>query len=75
MIARTLGALLKGVLAILALGIGTSIVCWVLYNELVDRLPQYQRTPLAGVFGIAPVMILIGARWGREALKGLRPAR
>jgi hypothetical protein len=67
-----LGAACKGLLSLLALLIGGSIVGWVLYNELIQRLPQYQRPPLAGVFGIAPIMILVGLHWGRQALAYVR---
>src|SRR5262245_59631351 len=65
-------ALLKGVFALLALLIGSSLIVWILYNELVERQPQYVRPPLAGVFGIAPVMLIFGWCWGREALAALR---
>lgn len=43
-----LRAAFKGLFSILALLIGGSIIGWVLYNEVVERLPQYQRPPLVG---------------------------
>ena len=42
------------------------------YNELVERLPQYERPPVVGVFGIAPAMIGVGLHWGRQALAEMR---
>ena len=62
-------AVCKGLLAILALAIGSSIILWVLYNELVETLPQYRGPMLIGTFGIAPAMILTGLHWGRQALR------
>jgi hypothetical protein len=67
-----LGAAFKGLLAILALAIGGGIIVCVLYNEMVERLPQYQRPPLVGTFGFAPTMILVGLHWGRQALSYFR---
>jgi hypothetical protein len=65
-------ALFKGVFALLALLIGSSMIVWILYNELVERQPQYVRPPLAGAFGIAPLMLAFGWYWGRDALAALR---
>jgi hypothetical protein len=48
-----LRAAFKGLFSILALVIGGSIIGWVLYNEVVERLPQYRRPPLVGTFGIS----------------------
>jgi hypothetical protein len=63
-----LRAILKGLFSLLVLLIGGGIIVWVLYNELVERQPQYQRPPLAGIFGIAPAMVGVGLHWGRQAL-------
>jgi len=65
-------ALFKGVFALLALLIGSGMILWILYNELVERQPQYVRPPLAGAFGIAPLMLAFGWYWGRDALTALR---
>jgi len=35
------GAAFKGLLSILALAIDGCILVWVLYNEMVERLPEY----------------------------------
>jgi hypothetical protein len=67
-----LAALFKGVFALLALLIGSGMIVWILYNELVERQAQYVRPPLAGAFGIAPVMLFFGWCWGRDALAALR---
>jgi len=67
-----LGAVFKGLFSILALVIGGGIIIWVLYNEAIERLPEYHRPPLVGVFGIAPTMILVGLHWGRQALGHFR---
>jgi hypothetical protein len=67
-----LRAVFKGLFSVLALVIGGSIIGWVLYNEVVERLAQYRRPPLVGTFGIAPAMILVGLHWGRQALAYFR---
>ena len=67
-----LGTAAKALFAVLALVIGGAILVWVGYNELVERLPQYQRPPVAGIFGIAPAMIVVGMHWGRQALAAMR---
>jgi hypothetical protein len=67
-----LGTAAKALFAVLALVIGGAILAWVGYNELVERLPQYQRPPVAGIFGIAPAMIVVGLHWGRQALAAMR---
>jgi hypothetical protein len=69
-----LGTAAKALFAVLALVIGGAILAWVGYNELVERLPQYQRPPVAGIFGIAPAMIVVGLHWGRQALAAMRGA-
>ena len=67
-----LRALFKGAFALLALLIGSGMIVWILYNELVERQPQYTRPPLAGAFGIAPLMLVFGWYWGQDALAHLR---
>jgi len=67
-----LGAVFKGLFSILALIIGGWIIVWVLYNEVIERLAEYRRPPLTGIFGIAPAMILVGVHWGRQALDYFR---
>jgi hypothetical protein len=69
---KTLRLLIKGIFSLLAVLIGCSIIVWVLYNELIHRLPEYRRPPLAGTFGIAPCMIGIGLYWGRQVIQQLR---
>jgi hypothetical protein len=69
---KTLRLALKGIFSLLAVLIGCSIILWVLYNELIHRLPDYQQPPLVGPFGIAPTMIGIGLYWGRQVIKQLR---
>jgi hypothetical protein len=69
---KTFRLVLKGIFSLLAVLIGCSIILWVLYNELIHRLPEYQRPPLAGTFGIAPTMIGIGLYWGRQVIHQLR---
>ena len=69
---KTLRLALKGIFSLLAVFIGSAIICWVLYNELIIRLPGFQRPPWAGTFGIAPTMIGIGLYWGRQVIQELR---
>jgi hypothetical protein len=68
---KTIRLALKGIFSLLAVLIGSSIILWVLYNEFVHRLPEYQRLPWAGPFGIAPSMIGIGIYWGGQVIKEL----
>ena len=63
---------LKGLFSLLAVTIGWAFICWVLYNEFINRLPEYQRPPLPGIFGIAPAMIGVGLYWGRQVIQRLR---
>jgi hypothetical protein len=69
---KTLLLALKGIFCLLAILFGCSIILWVLYNELIHRLPDYQRPPWAGTFGIAPTMIGVGLYWGRQVIQQLR---
>jgi len=69
---RTATAFLKLIFALLALLMGISIILWVVYNEFIHRLPEYERPPFLGTFGIAPVMIAVGFYWARGALKEFR---
>lgn len=63
-----LTAIFKCLLSILALLIGSSITVWVLYNEFVQRQPEFQRPAGAGFFGVGPIMVAFGVIWGRQAL-------
>jgi hypothetical protein len=69
---KTLRLLLKSVFALLAVLIGCSIILWVLYNEMIQRLPEYQPIPWAGTFGVAPSMIGVGLYWARQVIQQLR---
>jgi hypothetical protein len=66
------GLILKTLFSILALIIGSSIIVWVIYNEFIHRLPDYERPPLAGFFGIAPLMIGAGLYWARQVIGQLK---
>jgi hypothetical protein len=63
---KVFGFVFKTVFSILAIIIGCSIIVWVIYNEFIHRLPEYQRPPLAGPLGIAPAMIGIGVYWAKQ---------
>jgi hypothetical protein len=63
-------ALIHGVLSILALLIGSTIIVWVLYNEFVQRQPGFQRGGTG--FGVGPIMVTYGLYWGRQALAYVR---
>ena len=65
-------AIFKGILSISALLIGCSIIAWVLFNEFIQRQPQFQRAAGAGFFGIGPIMVFFGLYWGRQALAYFR---
>jgi membrane protein DedA with SNARE-associated domain len=53
----------------LALLFGISIIGWVLYNEFIHRIPEFKRPPLAGVFGVAPVLCFTGYYWLRKPFR------
>lgn len=69
---RIVKAVVKLVFGLVALLMGISIVLWVVYNEYIQRLPEYERPPFLGTFGIAPVMIAAGFYWAADAWKELR---
>ena len=69
---QTVAAFFKLLFALLTVFIGAAIVLWVCYNELIQRLPEYERPPLVGVFGIAPIMILIGFYWAYDSFNVAR---
>ena len=60
---------LRGILGVLAIVIGLAIIAWIVYNEFVERLPQYTGFHWWEPFGMAPVLISTGWYW----LRGLRP--
>jgi len=63
-----LTAILKGVLSVLALLIGGGIIVWVLYNEFIQRQPEFQRPDYVPFFGIGPIMVACGVSWGWQSL-------
>jgi hypothetical protein len=65
----------KAIFSILARVIGISLIAWIAYNELVGRLPEYHRPPLAGPLGIAPAMIYVGVKWWRQVVAEIRRGR
>ena len=69
---KLIGLTLKAVFSILAIGIGSSIIVWIIYNEFIHRLPDYERPPLVGFFGIAPAMIGFGVYWAKQVIEQLR---
>jgi hypothetical protein len=69
---KVFGLVFKAVFSILAMIIGCSIIVWVIYNEFIHRLPEYQRPPLAGPLGIAPAMIGVGVYWVKQVTWQLR---
>ena len=69
---KILSLAFKALFSILAIIIGVFIIVWVIYNELIHRLPEYQRPPLAGPLGVAPAMIGIGVYWAKRIIEQLR---
>jgi len=69
---RKIFSFFKLLFSLLALLLGISIILWVCYNEFIHKLSDYERPPLAGPFGVAPLMILVGLYWARCALNELR---
>jgi hypothetical protein len=68
---KAIGLILKAAFSILAIGIGSSIIVWIIYNEFIHRLPDYERPPLVGFFGIAPLMIGFGVYWAKQVIEQL----
>ena len=53
----------QAMFGLVALVIGASVIMWVLYNTLIETLPQYKGGIL--VFGVAPALLLFGIYWLR----------
>jgi hypothetical protein len=68
-------AILKGCFAVLAIGIGSAIVLWILENELFHRFSEYQRPRFPTAYAMPPIMIFVGFKWGTQALELLRKRR
>ena len=66
------GLALRASFGALAILIGSSLILWIAYNELVHRLPEYERPPLAGPLGIGPAMVGVGLHWIRQVIGQLR---
>jgi len=69
---KVIGLFLKSVFSVLAVTIGFSIIIWIVYNEFIHRLPDYERPPLVGFFGIAPLMIGFGVYWAKQVIEQIR---
>ena len=50
-------------LGVIAIAMGSAIIVWVLWNELIHRFPQYTGTHWWEPLGIGPAMIAIGVYW------------
>jgi hypothetical protein len=50
---------------VLAVVMGSVIIGWVLWNELIHHFPQYTGTHWWEPFGIGPAMIATGIYWLR----------
>jgi len=55
----------QALLGLVCIGAGGLIVVWVLYNSLVERLPDYSGSFLS--FGLGPALIGVGYVWLRSA--------
>ncbi|WQI20413.1 hypothetical protein U2S91_20085 [Stenotrophomonas maltophilia] len=53
---------------LLCAGIGLILVAWILYNLLVQTLPQF-RIPSLPAFAVGPMMIVAGLGWARTAFR------
>ncbi|WP_313299025.1 hypothetical protein [Stenotrophomonas sp.] len=53
---------------LLCAGIGLILVTWILYNLLVESLPQFRIPSLPG-FAVGPMMIVVGLGWARTAFR------
>ncbi|PYM03180.1 MAG: hypothetical protein DMF19_00405 [Verrucomicrobia bacterium] len=51
---------------ILAVGFGLAIICWICYNQFVERLPQSHGFHWWEPLGIGPVLIATGLYWLRR---------
>jgi uncharacterized membrane protein YwaF len=52
--------------ATVAILCGVTLLCWVLYNSLIRRFPQYSGGFLT--FGLGPALISFGVLWLRQSL-------
>ncbi len=54
---------MKRLLGVVAVLMGASILAWIAYNLLVERLPETKdRNPL-GPLATGPVMVYVGIMW------------
>jgi len=69
-ISHILLALPIALLGLISIIIGVAIVAWVLYNQFIERQPQY-KAPISylGLFGIGPSLIGMGAYWIYSAIR------
>ena len=55
------------IFGLLCVGIGVTIIGWVLYNTFVEKQPQYSGGFLT--LGIGPVLVLLGASWASSVFR------
>lgn len=53
---------------LLCAAIGLILVAWILYNLLIETLPQF-RIPSLPALAVGPMMILVGLGWARTAFR------
>lgn len=69
---KILTLVLNALFSVFAILIGCSLIIWILYNEFINRLPEYERPPLAGPLGFAPAMIGVGIYWAKQVIGQVR---
>lgn len=70
----TLARLPQICLGLSSIFIGLAITLWILYNLLVERLPEYNAGFFRSIFaivGVSPAFVLVGLYW----LRGKNPVR
>ena len=63
---RMFGFIFRLVFGLLGVLFGTAIIIWVLYNYLVERLPEFSGPRVFGGFGAAVPMLTFGIYWLRN---------
>ena len=64
------GRIIRFLMGLLSLAIGGTIICWVLYNYLVERKKEFTGGNTFSGFGIPSALVGVGIYWMKIAITG-----